>query len=74
MLETTKEFIEETNEIMDVMKKMMYEEDVLEDMDENTLKIYQISMKMVETSNKLLVEQAEIMESMNEKLDKLLLK
>ena len=74
MLETTKEFIEETNEIMDVMKKMMYEEDVLEDMDENTLKIYQISMKMVETSKKLLVEQAEIMESMNEKLDKLLLK
>lgn len=74
MLETTKEFIEETNEIMDVMKKMMYEEDVLEYMDENTLKIYQISMKMVETSKKLLVEQAEIMESMNEKLDKLLLK
>lgn len=74
MLETTKEFIEETNEIMDVMKKMMYEKDVLEDVDENTLKIYQISMKMVETSNKLLVEQAEIMESMNEKLDKLLLK
>lgn len=72
MKKTVESYIKEVNELKDFgMKKIMEEVDItLVDTDE--FELAKRTLKLLDTSCDLLLEQAEMMDSMNEKLDKLL--
>jgi hypothetical protein len=76
-METT---VNEMVKLMDEMKELVFKMSGTEfmsaiaDMDENTFKMMQISVKLMDAANDVMLENAKMMDSMNEKLDKLLLK
>lgn len=69
MLETTKKLMEQIDEFMETGMQSMNVMDVLNSMDENTLKMYKSCMDILNTSKELAIKQAEIIEDQNEKLD-----
>ena len=68
MLETTKKLFEECDELMEIgMSKMS-----LNEISEDDFKVFKKTMNLLDTSKKLAIKQAEIIEQQNEKLDKIL--
>lgn len=66
----TKEIIKETNELKDFfMKQISF--DMLDGMDEEEFVAMKKCFKIMNLAMELAVEQAEVMDAMNEKLDKL---
>ena len=71
MTQTTERLVEEINNL----KTLCIEEALkynIEGVDEQGLKAMQSSLKVINLTNQLMIEQAEMMEAMNRKLDKLL--
>ena len=68
MLETTKKLFEECDELMEIgMSKIS-----LNEISEDDFKVFKKTMNLLDTSKKLAIKQAEIIEQQNEKLDKIL--
>lgn len=75
MLETSKKFVEEVNELKDLCMGQIGNQEMLMNLDGDSLKLIQISMKLIDTSNELILKQAELMNKikyMEMKLDKIL--
>lgn len=68
----TKELMNEMDSLMEDCMKMMGGLDVIEGLDETSLKVMQRSIKLFNQSKELYVEYAEQMDNLNEKLDKVL--
>ena len=66
------QLIEEVKEVKDLCLKQIGSGIVY--MDDDTIALYQKSFKLLDTSMEVLREEAEIIESINKKLDKLLKK
>ena len=66
----TNQMIEEVNEIKDLCMRQIASE--IEYMEDEVFVLYQKMIKLINTSMEVMKEQAEVIESMNEKLDKLL--
>ena len=73
LVEKTNQLIEETNELKDLCFKQIYS-DILEDMDDENLVLYAKMFKLLNTSMEVVKEQAEVIESINNKLDELLIR
>jgi len=72
MLEKTTKLFEEMDELMKDALATLDIEDMLEDMDENTLKLYKAYMKLYKDSKELALCQAKMIEDQNAKLDKII--
>lgn len=74
MMEAMKKFEDAVNEVMDLCKgelgKMMFDEDI----DDTSLRAMRMCFNLIDASMNLLKEQTKMMNEMNEKLDKLMLK
>ena len=66
----TNQMIEEVNEIKDLCTRQIASE--MEYMEDEVFVLYQKMIKLMNTSMEVMKEQAEVIESMNKKLDKLL--
>ena len=73
LVEKTNQLIEETNELKDLCFKQIYS-DILEDMDDENIVLYAKMFKLLNTSMEVIKEQAEVIESINNKLDELLIR
>lgn len=73
LVEKTNQLIEETNELKDLCFKQIYS-DILEDMDDENLVLYTKMFKLLNTSMEVVKEQAKVIESINNKLDELLIR
>ena len=71
LVSKTNQLVEEVNELKDSYIGMI-NSDVIEFMDEKTFTIVKNSFKLLNTLMEVMQEQAEIIESNNKKLDKLL--
>lgn len=71
---TSEKFVNVTNELMDYVVKEGMTSDVVEDMDERTFKLIQLSMQLTKAVNELTLKTAEMLESIDSKLDKLNMK
>lgn len=71
---TSEKFVNVTNELMDHVVKEGMTSDVVEDMDERTFKLIQLSMQLTKAVNELTLKTAEMLESIDSKLDKLNMK
>lgn len=73
MVETTKKFIEETKGTMRDFIKYMVDDGVFEcSIDANGLNMLIKMKKLFDTSMEIMLEQAELLEDQNKKLDKVL--
>ena len=72
MKEAMNNFEGAVNELMDICKTELGRSIVDDEMDEKTIKVLQLSFKLVNASMKLVEEQADLLIEMNEKLDTLL--
>lgn len=75
MLKTSKKFVEEVNELKDLCMGQIGNQEMLMNLDGDSLKLIQISMKLINTSNELILKQAEAierLEHMERKLDVIL--
>ena len=72
LVNKSNQLIEEVKEVMDLCLKQIGSGIVY--MDDDTIALYQKSFKLLDTSMEVLREEAEIIESINKKLDKLLKK
>lgn len=73
LVKKTNQLIEETNELKDLCFKQIYS-DILEDMDDENLVLFTKMFKLLNTSMEVVKEQAEVIESINDKLDELLIR
>ena len=73
LVEKTNQLIEETNKLKDLCFKQIYS-DILEDMDDENLVLFTKMFKLLNTSMEVVKEQAEVIESINNKLDELLIR
>lgn len=71
LVSKTNQLVKEVNELKDSYIGMI-NSDVIEFMDEGTFTMVKNSLKLLTTSMEVMQEQAEIIESINKKLDKLL--
>lgn len=71
MKAASENFVKVTNELMDHVVKEGVTSDVLEDMDERTFKLLQLSMELKKAANELTLKTAEMLESIDSKLDRL---
>lgn len=71
LVNKTNQLIEEVNELKDSYMKMFGSE-TFDYMDENTFVLFKKSFDLINTSMEVIKEQAEVIESINKKLDKLL--
>lgn len=72
LVNKSNQLIEEVKEVKDLYLKQIGSGIVY--MDDDTIALYQKSFKLLDTSMEVLIEEAEIIESINKKLDKLLKK
>ena len=72
MLNEVNKLIEEVNEVMDLYAKEMFDFDMLESMDKEEFVLMQKVLKLKDASFDLTRKQAEMIDEMNAKLDKLL--
>ena len=70
LVNKTNQLIEEAKEVKDLCLKQIGSDIVY--MDNDVIALYQKSFKLLDTSMDVLREEAEIIESINKKLDKLL--
>ena len=73
MLREAKELLKATDEIMDLCKSQMIDEDMLLDMSGDEFEIYKKMHALMEQSKALVLEQARLMDDMDAKLDKLIM-
>lgn len=73
MRETTMEYVTEVNRLTEGIMKRMSTTSIF-DMSAEDLFVLQSSMRVLDISNKMLLKQAEILDQLNEKMDKLLKK
>ena len=71
LVNKTNQLIEEVNELKDSFMTMIGSE-MLESMDESEFVMFKKMFNLMNTSMEVVKEQAEVIESINEKLDKLL--
>lgn len=71
MLKETKKLIEELNELKEDFAKE-FGMDMLEDMSGKEFLLLKKCFNLMKSSEELMLEQAEMMDSMNEKLDRLI--
>lgn len=69
MLETTKKFVDEINEMKTLAIKSTFDEDMVKNMNEKDLEAMQLTLKIIDTMSELLIKEAEMMEETNKKLD-----
>lgn len=74
MLETSKNLVEATNNLMNGYIEMTKNSVNIEDIDPATLKLAQASLKLAKASNEYVTKVAEMINSINSKLDELLAK
>lgn len=74
MLETSKNLVEATNNLMNGFIEMSKNSVNIEDIDPATLKMVQASLKLTNASNEYVTKVAEMINSINSKLDELLAK
>ena len=72
MLETTKRVIEEMDELIGMAMSEMDVMEQIKNMNPDSLKAYQLSIKLIDSSKDLMVKQAEMIEEQDKKLDKIL--
>lgn len=72
MLEKTRELMEATEELMNYVMKELVGFDTLKAMDGAEFEIMKKYAKLYEDAKELALEQAEMMDNMNAKLDKIL--
>ena len=70
--EMTEKYVEEVNKLTSMVVAKAVEEIDPEDMDEDLLSMITSASRLLAYSNKLVIEQANAIDKMNEKLDKLL--
>lgn len=74
MKATSEKFVNVTNELMDYVVKEGMSSDVVEDMDERTFKLIQLSIQLTKAANELTLKTAEMLETIDSKLDGLNMK
>lgn len=74
MKKTTERMIEEVNELKELCIKELFDPDQINGMDEKVFLLYKKMFKLMDTSMKVVLKQAELMEEQSRKLDKLLSK
>ena len=73
MLETTKKFVEECDELMEfTFTKIDLKNDFIKNVNEEDFKLFKKTMSLYEASKELVIMQAEMIEEQNKKLDKIL--
>lgn len=72
MVETTRKFVEATNELKELMMVEIIKQDGLDDLPVEGFRALQLCNKLMDLSNKLLIETTDKMDEMDRKLDKLL--
>lgn len=72
MLEKTRKLMDATEELMDYVMKELVDFDTLAAMDGGEFEIMKKYIKLYEDAKELALEQAEMMDNMNAKLDKIL--
>lgn len=72
MVETTRKFVEATNELKELMMVEIIKQDGLDDFPVEGFRALQLCNKLMDLSNKLLIETTDKMDEMDRKLDKLL--
>ena len=73
MTKITKQYVKEVNEVKKSLFDMMGDANI-QHMDIETFKFLQTALKLIDTSNQMVMESGEIMDEMNAKLDLLLKK
>ena len=71
MTQTTKQLVDEINNLKGLCVEQILSQE-LDDIDEKGIKAAQTTLRVIRLSNQLMIEQAEMMEAINKKLDKLL--
>lgn len=74
MKETAGKLVKEMNELKELCMKTMFDSDALKYADEKSIVLYVKMFNLLGTSNDYLTKQAETIDEMNHKLDKLLSK
>ena len=72
MYEKAKEIVEEINEVKEICVKAMMEDTAICDIDVNTFMAFRHCMNLLDKSCDYMLEQAVMIEGMNNKLDDLL--
>lgn len=72
MLEKTRELIDNMDVLMGLYVKQLFSLDVIANMEEEELNLLKNTLKLMDCSRDLLIKQAEMIDGMNDKLDKLL--
>lgn len=73
MKDLAEQFVKEMNDAMDaLMRQTGVSVLTLKDVDNDDFVAIKAGLKLLDTSNKLIIKQAEIMDEMNKKLDTLL--
>lgn len=72
MLETTKELIEEMDEIMDLFMKQAGLNEMMMKMDETDFVLMKKSLSLMNASKKLMLKQAEMIDDQTEKMNLIL--
>lgn len=73
MKEITKQYVKEVNEVKKSLFDMMGDTNI-QHMDIETFKFLQTALKLIDTSNQMVMESGQIMDEMNAKIDLLLKK
>ena len=73
MKEITKQYVKEVNEVKKSLFDMMGDANI-QHMDIETFKFLQTALKLIDTSNQMVMESGQIMDEMNAKIDLLLKK
>lgn len=71
IIELTKQFVTEEKEIMNDIIKMLTFENIAE-MDPEGVSVLYRCLKLMNTANELLIEESKLLDSLNDKLDKVL--
>lgn len=69
MLETTKKLVDAVNELKKLAIAETFDEDMIKNMTDKDLAAMQSTLKLFDAASELLIKEAEIMESMNRKLN-----
>lgn len=72
MVKTTQKMIDETKELEKELIKYMADNETFDELDSDELNLLSKMKAMVDTSMKVMLKQAELLEEQNKKIDKIL--
>lgn len=72
MRQASEKLVNATNEVMNLTMKEMCSPEVIETMDENNLKLLQLTLQLVKASNEYVRKSGEMMDNIDRKLNELL--